>query len=342
MKIAHLYYSLNYGGIETLLINIANWQSRNGNDVSIILINKTKESDLINLLDKRVNLISLDKKSKFGFIKAIIKLNIILCKNKYDILHIHAAEIANTVKGFIKAKKILHVHATTEITNTKIPKCDGCIAISHSVKNILLNKYNIESTVIFNGVDFSRFKQKESNDISNKIIAIGALNIKIKNQDGLIHEFHKVRKIIKANLYIVGSGPDNQILQNLINRLKLNQRVFLLGNKSQNWIQNNLKSYDLFVQASHHEGLGIAAIEASASLVPLLLSNTEGHNEISMNGKLCDLFDNDKNNELGNKIANFYTNPLLFFNKARKSYTIQKKRFDFDLYNKKLIDFYHS
>tara|TARA_B110000879_G_C11175379_1_gene515748 strand:- start:3319 stop:4347 length:1029 start_codon:yes stop_codon:yes gene_type:complete len=341
MKITHIYYSLNYGGIETLLINIANWQVKNGYEVTILLINKTHEKDLIEMLDKKVNVIQLNKRFKIEKVNIFLKLNFYLLRNKYDILHIHAAEIANLVQPILKSKTILHVHSIEGITNTYVPKCDECISISNSVKKVLESQYNIVSKVLFNGVDFSKFKKKESESISNKIVCIGSLNTKFKNQDGIIYEFYKIRDKIKADLHIIGNGADFKMLEDLINTLQLKNRVFLLGNKSQSWIQKNLYSYDLFLQGSHSEGLGIAAIEASACAIPLLLSNIDAHIEISNNGKLCDLYDSNKEDELGSKLIKFYKNPTPIFSHAKKSYLTQKSRFNFDLYNKKIINLYN-
>ena len=339
MNIVHVYYSLNYGGIETLLVNIANWQIKNGNKVTIILVNKTDKEGVIKILDKKVKVIFLNKRSKISALVALLRLNLNLIKVRYDVIHIHAAEIANMIYYSTNSRKILHVHATEGITDTTVPKCDECISISVSVKNILKKQYNISSEVIFNGVDFSKFTQKNSKSLSNKIVSIGALNSN-KNQVGLIKEFYSIHSEISADLHIIGTGNDKKILRALIDELDLTNRVFLLGQKSQQWIQKNLHEYDLFVQASYSEGLGIAAIEASASCVPILLSNIEGHIEVTNNGKLGRLFDLKKDNDLGKKILNFYKDPFKFIDLASKNRNAQNIRFNFEKYNQNILKIY--
>ena len=339
MNIVHIYYSLNYGGIETLLVNIANLQVKKSNKVTIILINKTINKDLIQLVDNKINIVFLNKRSKIDALWTLFKLNFYLFKEKCDVIHIHAAEIANMINPFIKTRKILHVHATEGITNSVVPKCDECISISFSVKTILEKKYNISSKVIFNGVDFPKFSQKKSNILSNQIVSIGALNSN-KNQACLIREFNLIRSYIGADLHIIGAGDDERKLKALINELNLNDRVFLLGQKSQQWIQKNLCKYDLFVQASYSEGLGIAAIEASASCVPVLLSNTDGHIEVTKNGLLGELFDPNKDNDLGKKILKFYENPSKYLDFARENRSSQNNRFNLEEYNQKILELY--
>lgn len=342
MKIAHVFYSLSYGGIETLMVNIANWQVENGHKVKVILINNTFENTLIDMLDRRVEIIQLGRIPKTNAFMSILKLNLHLLIHQVDILHIHAAEIGNVIQPFLKAQKVLHIHATVGITHAVIPKHDKCIAISESVKRVLESQYNTKSAVIYNGIDFHKFKKRKSNFSAGKMICVGSLTTKIKNQDGLIHEFSYISNKIDADLYIVGDGPDYDMLQELINRLNLENRVFLLGNKSQIWIQNNLCNFDLFIQASHTEGLGIAAIEAAASRIPLLLSKIDGHIEISQNGDLCELFNPLIQGELGKGILEFYRDPELYFEHAVKNYQIQQSKFNFKLYNQKILNLYAS
>ena len=343
MKIAHIFYSLSYGGIETLLVNTANSQVQNNYDVTIILLNKIYEEVLITSLHRKVKVINLKRvpKSKNPYI--ILKLNAHLLVNRYDVLHIHSAGIGNLILSCLPPLRILHVHSTTQITNSKIPKFDKCIAISKAVQNELALNYAIKNTsLIYNGVNFNKFIKRNSNSVTNKIISVGRLDVQTKNQDGLISEFNLIKNKVKANLYFVGDGPEKEDLSNLIIKLGLQKRVFLLGEKSQSWIQNNLCNYDVFIQASHSEGLGITAIEAAASCLPLILSNVDGHIEISEKGKLCELFDNNRKGDLGNKILDFYDDPKKHFRHANVSYDTHKYKYDMINYNDKIISLYKS
>ena len=47
MKIIHVLYSLGYGGVETMLVNIANEQTRYNEDISILVINDVVVRELI-------------------------------------------------------------------------------------------------------------------------------------------------------------------------------------------------------------------------------------------------------------------------------------------------------
>ena len=342
MKIAHIYYSLGYGGIETLILNVSNWQVKNGHDVSIILVNENYESDLISLLDERVKIIKLNRKPNTSPMFAVLKLNFTLIKSQFDILHTHAAELGRVILPVFNFSKVLHVHSTVGITNAKVPQYRKCIAISEVVRDVLASKYGVKSKVIYNGIDFHRFKQRKLTAVSNKIISVGSLNTEMKNQDGMIRQFSQIVDRVSSELHIVGDGPDYEKLKTLIKELGLSERVFLLGNKSQRWLQENLRDYDLFLQASHNEGLGIAAIEAAASCVPLLLSAADGHIEISNNGERCQLFDPYLDGAMAEGIINFYENSDNYFNQAIEQYGSFESKFDFELYNEQLQSLYLS
>jgi glycosyltransferase involved in cell wall biosynthesis len=341
MKIAHIFYSLEFGGVETLLVNISNWQISQNYEVTIILINNNYEESLIEQLGNKINVILLKRNPLSKNPISILKLNFYLIKYNYDILHIHAAAICNFIIPFLNSKRILHIH-TTEVTKY-YPRANKYIAVSNAVEKMLAKEYKIYNTnVIYNAIKFNNFLKRNTKSVSNKIVSVGRLKVKHKNQDGLIYEFSKIKNQINANLYIIGEGPDKLILKNLITKLDLEDRVFLMGSKSQVWIQSHLHEFDLFIQASHYEGFGITAIEASAACLPLLLSNVGGHIEISDEGRLCEVFDNSKEGELGAKIINFYKHSAKFFKQAELNWSIQNQKFSFEKFNNKIIDIYRS
>ena len=341
MKIAHVFYSLNYGGIETLIVNISNWQILNNHNVHIIIINKQSINDLVKLIVPQVKIININRKLKSRNIIDILFLNYFLLKNNYDVIHLHAAAIGNFLLPIFKSKILLHIHETLNISSVKIPKFNKCITISDAVKNRLIDIHKIKNALtIYSGIDFNSFKQKVKGSNLNRIISIGNLTNSVKNQSYIIKEFSEISDIITANLYIIGTGEDYSFYLELIKSLKLNERVFLLGSKSQKWIKNNLCNYDLFIQASLSEGLGLAPIEASAASVPMILSSIEGHLEISENGKYCRLFNPYNEGELSNLILDIYNSYSYYFDISVKNRIYLKNKFDFENFNKKLINEY--
>jgi len=341
MKIGHVFYSLNYGGIETLIVNISNWQILNNHNVHVIIINEQPINDLVKFIDSRVKIININRKLKSRNIIDLLYLNYYLIINNYNVIHLHAAAIGNFLLPIFKSKILLHIHETLNISSVKIPKFNKCITISDVVKNRLTDIHKIKNvSTIYSGIDFNSFKQKEKNSILNRIVCIGNLTNSVKNQSYIIKEFSKISDTIGANLYLIGTGEDYSFYLELIKNLELKERVFLLGSKSQKWIKNNLCNYDLFIQASLSEGLGLTPIEASAASLPMILSSIEGHLEVSENGKYCKLFNPHNEGELSNLILDLYNNYSYYFDISVENRNYHKNKFDFENFNKKLIKEY--
>lgn len=71
MNVVHIFWGLGFGGIETMLVNIANAQVKSGAKVSIIIINDLCEESLLQLLYPEVTLHLLMRKQEskgVGFI----------------------------------------------------------------------------------------------------------------------------------------------------------------------------------------------------------------------------------------------------------------------------------
>ena len=64
MKIVHVYYSLNYGGIESLIVNITRSQIESDHNVDLILLNSQEDKNLLDSLHSNVNIYHLHRKIK--------------------------------------------------------------------------------------------------------------------------------------------------------------------------------------------------------------------------------------------------------------------------------------
>lgn len=116
------------------------------------------------------------------------------------------------------------------------------------------------------------------------IITVSRL-AKYKNIKTLILAFaHLSVKIKDAELLIVGSGPDEKKLRELIKSLKLGARVKFFSNLSRKDLISLLSSSHIFSLPSIVEGFGIATIEAAACGLPYVNSLTPINKEVTRNG----------------------------------------------------------
>ena len=134
---------------------------------------------------------------------------------------------------------------------------------------------------------------------------------------------------IKFKLYLIGRGYKYNLLLNYILHNNLQKNIKLAGYKKNAF--EYIKSSNLFVLSSKHEGLPNTLIEAQAAGVPIISSNCPtGPKEILMKGKLGDLFNPDDYKNLCKKIYNYYKNRKLL---KKKSILAKKYLYRFDYQN---------
>jgi CDP-glycerol glycerophosphotransferase len=93
-----------------------------------------------------------------------------------------------------------------------------------------------------------------------------------KGLDRLINAFTYVRhRYTNIALIIVGAGPLYNSLQNLINSLKMQQYIKLIGYKSNPF--PIIKKADCFVLSSRHEGQGLVLLEAMILKKPIIATD---------------------------------------------------------------------
>jgi glycosyltransferase involved in cell wall biosynthesis len=210
-----------------------------------------------------------------------------ICKEKeIDVVisFLHDSNFPNILSKilfFNKAKLIVSVrnnalyHSFLKRSLEKIlyPKADLVVALSRGVEHILNNRFKIKNTTtIYNLQNVEQFIEKGNGDIEKKhkniydgsfvFINVGRLTEQ-KAHWNLIRAFKKVSdKNEKAKIIIRGSGKLEQKLQELINKLNLNNKVFLIG-KVEN-IFPYYKKANCFVLSSNYEGFGNVLTEALA------------------------------------------------------------------------------
>ena len=136
------------------------------------------------------------------------------------------------------------------------------------VKNFMIPKDKIE--VIYNPFDLKQIDKIEKTNQLDQfqkpiIVNVGSLHER-KNQELLILAF--ARSNIDGTLLIFGEGNEKNKLEDLIVRLELTKRVYLMGHKKD--IFSYLKSADLFVLSSKREGFPNVIVEAMACGLPIV------------------------------------------------------------------------
>lgn len=330
MKIVHVIWSLNIGGAETLLANLANEQALLGETVTLIIINNSYDNEILNSISKNVNIVLLNRRPGSKSPIPILKLNYILFRLKPQIIHTHVGSIIDYISKSLHHKCVLTMHTTGIVTDRKsLKKYARIFAISNSVKTVLSEKFNIKSTTITNGVVFNKIlcREEPSDNGCFKIVNIGRLVDNIKGQSTLIKAISIIPNNLNITADIIGDGPDMQMLKDLSKELSVENRVNLIGARSQQYLHNHMKSYDLLVQPSFIEGFGLTIVEGMAAKLPVLVSDIDGTSEVVCNGKYGTIFKVGDHVDLAEKIIDIMNKRNYLKEVVDKAYTYAEKEY---------------
>lgn len=158
------------------------------------------------------------------------------------------------------------------------------------------------------GVNLNKYKTQRNLNINDKIslLSVGELN-KNKNHQFVIKLLKKSSVNFKYS--IAGNGSNRKKLQNLINRLDLNEQVSLLGFVDD--IPDIIQKTDIFIMPSLREGLPVAMIEAMSSGIPIVASNIRGIRDLVDEGLGGFLFDFSQSSQFDNAINRLANNTEL-------------------------------
>lgn len=162
---------------------------------------------------------------------------------------------------------------------------DGCVFQTSDAQKWFPKRLQKKSRIIYNAVK-EEFYQVDRTPVRGEIVTCGRLTEQ-KNHRLLIDAFAEVQKIYPfATLKIYGEGALREKLQNQIESLNLNEKVFLMG--ATNDVAKALQTADLFVLSSDYEGMPNALMEAMAAGVPCISTDCPC-------GGPRELFGNDNN-----------------------------------------------
>ena len=308
MKIVHCIYSLNYGGAETLLIDVINEQSKN-HIVTLIIINSEYDSNLLKTISKRVSIVFINRKAGSRSIMPILKLNYKLITLSPNIIHIHNESIAKIILPVFR-NIFLTVHCLG-VPSYNFHRLKGLYAISESVKDDVRKKGEFPVITIPNGIDLTKIEKREPSPFKERmrIVQVARLDYGIKGQDILI----KALAILTDKGYditvdFIGEGCSLEELTALCKELGVYERVKFLGLRSREYIYSHLKEYDLLCHPARFEGFGLVVAEGMAANLPVLVPDKDGAYEVIDYGKFGSSFCYGEEKDCAKSIEHIFNN----------------------------------
>ena len=282
MKILFYINSISHGGAERVLVNLANQFSKTGNEVCLVTSLKKEWEYQVGASVHRISLEGETyKKESFlqQNLKWTKKLRGIIKEQCPDMVISFMAEPnfrAILATMGLKAKCLVSVRndPDKEYPNLVYRICakvlyrfaDGIVFQTEDAKKWFSASIQKKSQIIYNQVD-QKFYDYPENTEKKDIVTCGRL-VEQKNQELLLNAFSMIAGEVSENLYIYGEGKLREQLENKIQELNLENRVYLPGNITN--VEEMLSKAALFVLPSDYEGMPNALMEAMAVGVPCI------------------------------------------------------------------------
>lgn len=163
-----------------------------------------------------------------------------------------------------------------------------------------LSTYRHKLVVIPNPVSqrFARISEQATR--ANRLIVLGRLSSE-KQIDHIIEAFAKIQPAEPWTMHIYGDGPARDVLEQMIQRLGLNESVFLHGAMVN--VESVLQKGDVYCHAAKFEGFPNALVEAmAAGCAAVSYASPCGPTEILEGGRYGLLVSRDNKHQLSRSI----------------------------------------
>jgi len=227
---------------------------------------------------------------------------------------------------------------------------DGIIAISEGVRKVLLDSGipSLLISVIPSGIDFSSFREVTSRDFLRREFSFAPddylVGIVAALEDHKGHTYLiQASKILKEQapkikVIVVGTGSLRIELDRQVRDLGVEDIVFFLGFRED--VPRILASLDLFVLSSHLEGLGSSLLDAMASRLPVVATETGGIPEVVINLKTGLLVPPRDPAALAQAVLTLYRDRELAARLAGRGFEVVNQKFSAEGMAWKIIDLY--
>ena len=259
------------------------------------------------------------------------------------IIYVHGLDLVGFLGDEARKKRIKAI----------LKNADKIIANSHYTKDLVLKlgDYSQKIEVINPALDLKKYPKIDKAEARRKlglkdkkiILTVGRL-VKRKGHDLIIKSLPKVCNRVSDLLYIiVGSGPYEKELKNLVKKFGLKDKVRFEGRVGDKVLSYYYASSDLFCMPSRMikeegsvEGFGIVYLEASLYEKPVLGGRTGGVEDAVVDGETGILVDLENVNEIAQALIRLLTNQELSNKLGVQGRERVLKDFDWDKQIKKI------
>ena len=340
-------YNLNYGGIETSLINLL--KNINIDKYNVTLALEKKEGVFLNEVPKEIKIKEYKVNTSSNiFLRKVFNLTkrikwLLLNYKRYDasISYATYSKPCSFLARTSSKNKILFVHSDyvnayrKDISKIKeffngirINEYNHIVFVSNEAKKDLCKIYkDIESrsVTINNLVDYNKIiklsKEKINIDKNyNKVfLFVGRLDESSKRLTLLLRVANKCKQDkVKSTFWIIGSGPDEKKYKDIVNKDKLDNVIFMGAKKNP---YPYMKACDYLILTSRYEGFPVVYNEAIILDKPIITTIDVSDDYVSIPNRFGYVVDEN----------NIYEKVKSLSEKKEKL----KEKVDYDVLNKK-------
>jgi glycosyltransferase involved in cell wall biosynthesis len=296
MRVLHVINSLILAGAEALTKELALECKRRGVDVSVAVLKKLDNAFEHELLGAGVPVIYLSSTGIYS------PLHIVLLAQKiseYDVVQATLFPATLWTAMAVGGKKRIPRLVTSEQNTTNrrrnafmrpldrwlYARYQAIPCASRAIEESLLAwlpKTSARTRVIHNAIDLKRFEH--GNAIARSELGIPesvpliAFTARFEPQKDHVTLLQSVARLTGVHLLLAGDGPLRPKMEVVATSLGIRERVHFLGRRAD--VASLLRMADVYVQSSHFEGFGIAAVEAMASGLPVVASAVPGLSDV--------------------------------------------------------------
>ncbi len=277
--------------------------------IEVVLISLKDHENVESNINKNIKIIYLPIKGTKGYYLNSFFINRIIKREKPDLINVHYASGYGTLGRFIKFEnKLLNVWGSDVydfpnqsslkkkiliknlLAYKEIASTSHCMA--RETEQYLNNKREIYITPF--GVDTNLFKNLNFEKDKNKIV-IGIVKTLLPKYgiEYLIKAVKELEDILekeifnKIEVHIYGKGNSEEELKQLTIDLNLEEKIKFLGFIKNTDVPKAINKMDIFVVPSilNSESFGVAAVEAMACEIPVIVSDADGLKEVVVNNE---------------------------------------------------------
>lgn len=308
MNLLYLITGLGGGGAEKVVVDLATRMEKLGHQVKIAYL---KGEVIVKPQNDNIELVYLGLESLKQAKIAYYNYKKLLNRFEPDVVHahmVHANIFARISRRFRPvAKLICTAHSNNEGGKARML----AYRLTHQLAEVTTNVSQSASTsfeclgavpkggitTVYNGIDLEKFKYDESargkllqelnlDQDSILVLAVGRFHA-AKDYPNLIRAFAQVKQntTLNVQLVIAGDGEERPQIEHLIESMRLQENVHLLGRRDD--IPQLMSAADTFVLSSSFEGFGLVVAEAMACNTLVVATDCGGVKEVMGQTGIC-------------------------------------------------------